>query len=85
MYSNTAKAFGEGSMTALIMLDFSAAFDLIDQLILLKRLAFFFGIKKKPLTWLKSYLTNRTSCISVTDKTSPDVCLHFGVPDRHSF
>jgi len=32
------------------------------------------------LTWLKSYLTDITQCVSVTDKTLSDVCLHFAVP-----
>ena len=58
MHSDIAEALGEGSMTALIMLDLSVAFDLIDHPILLKCLEFFFGIKEKALTWVKSYLTD---------------------------
>ncbi|KAK2150662.1 hypothetical protein LSH36_396g02009 [Paralvinella palmiformis] len=47
VHSDTAEAFDEGSMTALIILDLSAAFDVIDHPILLKRLEFFFGLKEK--------------------------------------
>jgi len=38
VHSEIAEALDEGSMTALIMLDLSAAFDVIDHPILLKRL-----------------------------------------------
>ena len=62
------------------MLDLSAAFDVINHSMLLKRLQFSFGIKEKALTWVKLYLANRTQCVSVVDKTSPDVGLLFGVP-----
>jgi len=78
--SDIAEALDEGSTTALIMLDLFAAFDVIDHPILLKRLEFSFGIKEKALTWVKSYLADRTQCVSVANKTSPDVGLLFGVP-----
>ena len=67
-------------MTALIMLDLSAAFDVIDHPILPKRLEISFGIKEKASTWVKLYLVYRTQCVSVANKTSPDVGLLFGVP-----
>jgi len=66
-------------MTALIMLDLSATFDVIDHPILLKRLEFSFGIKEKASTSVKLYLAYRTQCVSVANKTLPDVGL-FGVP-----
>jgi len=77
--SDIPEALDEGSMAALIMLVLPVAFDVIDHPILLKRLEFSFGIKEKALTWVKSYLADRTHCVPVTDKISPDVDLHFGV------
>ena len=50
MHSHIADALDEGSMTVLIMLDLSAAFDVINHLILMKRLEFSLGIKEKALT-----------------------------------
>ena len=47
--SDTAEALDERSITALIMLDLSATFDVIDHPILLKRLEFSIGIKEKAL------------------------------------
>jgi len=49
-----AEALDEGSMTALIMRDLSAAFGVIDHPILLKRLVFSFDIKENNFTWIKS-------------------------------
>ena len=53
---------------ALIMLDFSAAFDVIDHPILLKRLEFSFGIKENALTLVKPYLPDSTTEIRVRTK-----------------
>jgi len=56
VHTGIAEALVEGSMTALIMLDLSAAFDVIDHatlLLLLKCLKISFGIKEKVLNWIK--------------------------------
>ena len=47
-------------MSALCMLDLSAAFDSVDHELLLRRLEFRFGFTRDVLEWIKSYLTNRT-------------------------
>ena len=65
VHSDIPEAVDERSMTALIILDLSEAFDVIGHPILLKHLEFFFGIKENPLTWIKWYLTdiNITQCV----------------------
>ena len=50
-----------GKSTVVISLDLSAAFDTIHHQILLSRLNTSFGISDTTLSWLQSYLTNRTS------------------------
>ena len=50
----------QGNCAMLILLDLSAAFDTIDQGILLFRLSNVFGIHDKALRWIKSSLTNRS-------------------------
>ena len=81
VHSDIAEVSDEGSMTALIMLDLSTAFDAINHSILLKLLEFSFGIKERALTWVMLYLNDRTPCVLVVAKTSPDVGFRFGVPE----
>jgi len=80
IHSDITEALDEGSITALIMLDLSPAFDVIDHPILLRCLEISFGIKEKDLTWEKPYLTERTQYVSLAEKTSPRIGLLFGVP-----
>jgi len=54
-----SEALGERSMTALIMFDLSAAFDVIDHPILLKPLEFSFRINENALTRVKPYFAER--------------------------
>jgi len=49
VHTDITEALDEGSMTALIILYLSAAFDVINHLILLRCLEFFFCIKEKAL------------------------------------
>jgi len=73
-------ALDKGSTVALVMLNQSAAFDVIDHDILLQRLEFAFGISGRALKWLGLYLQDRSQCVCAgkdVSKTLPVVC---GVP-----
>ena len=69
-----------GKVTALTLLDLSAAFDTIDHAILLNRLQNWFGISGLALSWLSSYLSNRSQQIKLDGILSPRSKLPFGVP-----
>ncbi len=73
-------AMDKGRVTALTLLDLSAAFDTIDHAILLDRLENSFGISGSALGWLSSYLTDRCQQIKLDDIFSPGVPIPFGVP-----
>ena len=64
----------------LLLLDLSAAFDTVDHKILLHRLRSRFGIKGKALSWLQSYLTDRSQSVQIDGFTSSAHPLRFGVP-----
>ena len=52
------KVMDNQEVTCLVLLDLSAAFDMVDHKILLERLENFFGINRIALLWIESYLTN---------------------------
>ena len=52
-------------VTLPVLLDLSAAFDIVDHRILLDRLQFDFGISGSALNWFESYLSSRTQRISI--------------------
>ena len=53
----------EGKISVLVLLQLSAAFDPIDHEILLHRLNNVFGFGDTVLSWLESYLENRTQTV----------------------
>ena len=66
--------------TGLVCIDLSAAFDLVDHSILLKRLFHYFGIRGTALAWFKSYLTGRSQRVLIDDVRSDKKQLRQGVP-----
>ena len=57
-----------------------SCFDTIDHNILLERLSSWFGIRGSALSWLSSYLTNRTLSVKVQEHSSSPTDLKYGVP-----
>ena len=62
------------------MLDFSSAFDTIDQPILVHRLHTDFGFTDSVLQWFSSYLTDRIHYVSLSNHCSAFAPVHSGVP-----
>jgi hypothetical protein len=67
-------------VSALVLLDLSAAFDTIDHSILLTRLVNNFGVIGSALSLLSSYLNGRSQSVSIGNHTSPSSPLIIGVP-----
>ena len=72
-------AMEKGRITALTLLDLSAAFDTIDHTILLGRLQNLFGMSGHALNRLPSYSTGRSQKIKLKNVLSPEAQLPFGV------
>ena len=66
--------------SALLLLDFSAAFDTVDYEILLERMAATFGVTGSALNWFRSYLSGRTQSVKALGVTSSPLPLLSGVP-----
>ena len=64
-FSFLIMATHNGKVTALTLLDLSAAFDTIDQDILITRLSTWYGISGTALSWFTSYLTDRRQAIKI--------------------
>jgi hypothetical protein len=67
-------------VTALVLLDLSAAFDTIDHAILIHRLQNWFGISGSALQLMSSYLTGRTQSVIINGHPSQSEPLLTGVP-----
>lgn len=68
------------SVTALVLLDLSAAFDTVDNNILLTRLSDYFGLSDSALNLLTSYLSSRTQSVVIDSVSSIPTVLKTGVP-----
>ena len=69
-----------GKITIQTALDMSAAFDTLDHTTLLHRLQHTFGLSGYVISWIRSYLTNRTSFVKIDSSSSPNTTICTGVP-----
>ena len=74
-----SRAIDDHKITVGIFLDLSKAFDTVNHNILLDKLEHY-GIRGTPLTWFKSYLTNRVQYVSIDDESSAHLLVRCGVP-----
>ena len=70
----------DGKITALVLLDLSAAFDTVDHKILLSCLQYHLGMHDIALDWCKSYLLNRPQHVCIGNAISKPVILDYSVP-----
>ena len=73
-------AMEKKQISALILLDLSAAFDTVDHQILLSRLSLNFGITGSALSLLSSYVSNRTQSVVINSVLSDSNLVTSGVP-----
>jgi len=69
-----------GSLSILILLELSAAFDTVDHNLLLARLEFVFGVSDTTLNWFRSYLSDRKQFVAMGGFRSAIGVVYSGVP-----
>ena len=79
MFDTWLEAFDNDDITAVVMVDLSAAFDVVDHLILLEKLEVY-GFEMKEILWMQSYLTGRKQQVYVDGALSEPLDLEAGVP-----
>ena len=79
MYDRWVRSAAKGQISGVILLDLSAAFDLVDSGILLKKLRIY-GFREDLLGWVQSYLTERHQAVWVDHVFSEFVPHSIGVP-----
>ena len=79
MYDRWVKAASEGQVTGVVLVDLSAAFDLVSPDLLIQKLRIY-GFKEDILSWLTSYLTNRSQAVWIDHVFSELKPNSLGVP-----
>ena len=79
MYDAWAECVERGDLAGVMMLDLSAAFDLVDHQLLLQKLELM-GFERPATMWFWSYLHARFQCVYADDKVSGFEVVDVGVP-----
>ena len=79
MYDQWLEEVEEGKMVGVMLIDLSAAFDMVDHPILLKNLELY-GMDSQSVAWMSSYLSHRSQAVLVDGALSPPLNVTCGVP-----
>ena len=79
MYDRWVKAAASGQVSGVVLLDLSAAFDLVDPQLLIQKLKIY-GIKEDFLSWIQSYLTGKHQAVWLDHTLSEFLNSEVGVP-----
>ena len=79
MYDRWTRAAAKGFINGVVLIDLSAAFDLVDHDLLLKKLKIY-GVQNELLLWIESYLTGRYQSVWIDHTFSGFKACKIGVP-----
>ena len=79
MYDRWVRAASAGQVSGVVLLDLSAAFDLVDPVLLLQKLKAY-GVEADMLCWMESYLTGRQQAVWIDHALSDFLQCEVGVP-----
>ena len=80
IYNDALHALDQDQVTALLLLDFSAAFDCVDHGLLLQLLRITCSISSNAFLWIASFLSDRTQVVRMGDDESIVSRVLSGVP-----
>lgn len=80
LFDDIYHALDQNSMILLVLLDYSAAFDLVSHEELLSKLKTNHNVRGTPLEWFASYLSGRRQSVQIEDVTSGELVSDCGVP-----
>ena len=73
------QAADNGKLSATLLLDLKAGFDVIEHTVLISKLKEY-GLSELTLSWFESYLTNRSQCVQIESSLSDYKLVPWGVP-----
>ena len=79
LYDRWVRAASDGKLSGTVLLDLSAAFDLVDPCILLEKLRLY-RVNEAVLTWFDSYLRDRQQTVWIDNSFSDLLECEVGVP-----
>ena len=79
MFDSWIDAFENDEISAVIMLDMSAAFDVVDHDNLLSKLHLY-GLDDNSICWIKNYLYSRTQSVFVDGLLFEPLRVEYGIP-----
>ena len=79
IYTTWLDALEEGDIAGVCMIDMSAAFDVVDNQLLLEKLKLY-GFDRNSVQWIWSYLTYRSQRVYIEGSLSGHLPLEAGVP-----
>ena len=79
MNDRWVRASSDGNLSGVVLIDLSAAFDLVNHELLLKKLRIY-GVQEDFLNWIKSYLNERYQAVWISHVLSEYRECNVGVP-----
>ena len=79
MYDTWIEAVENGDMAGVMMVDLSAAFDMVDHDLLLQKLELL-GLDDQSVGWFRSYLSNRSQTVCIDGALARVLDIECGVP-----
>ena len=79
MYDKWVQAATKGELTGIVLIDLSAAFDLVSPKILIEKLKIY-GLDTEFITWIETYLLDRYQCVWIDHVYSNLMHNSIGVP-----